>query len=97
VNDPPTNLKMTFGYKGARSAGVSDYRAPYDGRLMNFGVHEQQAEREIAALAKQYPSLKQRFAEIALQQVRQKYHRVQDILLRMQWEIEDQRKAGKLK
>jgi hypothetical protein len=95
-NDKPTSLRRDHGYTGARSAGVVGYREPYDGELMNFGVHEQHAEREIAALARQYPSLKQRFAEIARQHVRQKHHRVQDILLVMRWEIEEKRKAGTL-
>jgi hypothetical protein len=85
---------MDFGYSGAKAAGVSQYRSPYDGQLMNFEVHEAHAEREIAALAKQYPSLKQRFADIARRHVRMKYHRVQDILLAMQWEVQEQRKAG---
>jgi oligoendopeptidase F len=97
ANDPPTSLKMDFGYAGARQAGVTNYRAPYDGQLMNFGLEEQHAETAIAALAKQYPSLKRRFSEIARQELGKKQFRFQDILFLMRCEVDDQRKAGKLK
>lgn len=87
---------MDFGYTGARAAGIVRYRAPYNGEAMNFAIHEKRAEEEIAALAKQYPKLKSRFAEIAREEVNRKYHRVQDILFLMQMEVDRQMKAETL-
>lgn len=56
-------------------------------KFYDFETKERAAGKEIAELAKQYPSLKPRFAQIAHEQIAQKYHRVQDILMLMKQEV----------
>jgi hypothetical protein len=78
---------MLFGGGQAYGAGVTGFRKPLRAEFYDFATKERAAEKEIAALAKQYPHLKQRFAEIARQELARKWHRVQDILWLIQEEV----------
>jgi hypothetical protein len=98
TNDPPTSLRMGFGFQQARAAGAP-YRAPRTVWGVNFETRERRAEKEIASLAKRYPSLKKRFAEIVREAKAQEYPTLyrgqpamtyfsnQDILLLMKREV----------
>jgi hypothetical protein len=87
ANDDPTSRQMIFGGRQAYAAGVTGFRKPLLAKFYDFSTKERAAEKEIAELAKQYPSLKPRFAQIAREQIAQKCHRVQDILLLMKQEV----------
>jgi hypothetical protein len=88
ANDDPTSRRMIFGGKQAHAAGVTEFRKPLSAEFYDFETTERAAEKEIAALAKQYPSLKTRFAEIVHEQVNdRKYHTNRHILYLMQREV----------
>ena len=88
ANNDPTSRRMLFGRKQAYSPGVNGFRKQLAPELYDFATKERAAEKEVAALAKQHPSLKERFAEIAREQIANPVgHRVQDILLLLKREV----------
>ena len=46
ANDPPTNLRMGFGYHQARAAGLGGLRASRSPRQVNLYIEESKADRE---------------------------------------------------
>lgn len=46
-NDPPTNMRMGFGYEQARAAGLGGVRASLSPRQFNKAVKENQAWRRL--------------------------------------------------
>jgi len=87
---------MLFGGKQAFDAGVTGYRKPTAPEFYDFCAKERAAEKEIATLSKQHPTLKARFAEIASKEVASPFgHRVQDILILLKREVQKAEKAAK--
>jgi hypothetical protein len=56
-NDPPSNLRMRFGYKEAKDAGVP-FVPPKSGKRMNEDIKVQRAIRHMQRLAEEDPAYK---------------------------------------
>jgi hypothetical protein len=46
ANDPPTSLKMGFGYRQARAAGLEGIRRDRSPRQVNLIVRDRKSEKE---------------------------------------------------
>lgn len=57
ANDPPTSMRMRFGYEQARDVGVTGFERPPDAQQMNWHRECADAEKKIAALTRTDPSL----------------------------------------
>ena len=56
ANDPPSHLRMGFGFQQARAAGAP-YAAPPTPDQMNFHLREKAAEKKLRTLVLKKPSL----------------------------------------
>ena len=56
ANDPPTSLRMGFGYHEARASGVTKFGQPRAASSVNADVKERAAIRQIASLLNRPPS-----------------------------------------
>ncbi len=56
ANDPPTSLRMGFGFPQARAAGAP-YVQPRPGWKMNWDLKNSQCKRKLHDLVKQHPSV----------------------------------------
>jgi hypothetical protein len=57
ANDPPTNLRMGFGFTQARASGAP-YVRPRSSGEMDWDLKNRQSLRKLNDLVKQHPSLK---------------------------------------
>jgi hypothetical protein len=55
ANDPPTNLRMGFGFQQARTAGAP-YQRPSTAAQMDFRLKEKKAEKELRKLVESNPA-----------------------------------------
>jgi hypothetical protein len=63
---PPSTLRRAYGPKEALSSGLTGFSTqPRAASSINRDVEMQVMQRQIAELARDYPMLKERFAEIA--------------------------------
>jgi hypothetical protein len=79
---PPSTLRRAFGPKEALSSGLTGFSTQLRAASsINRDVEMQVIQRQIAELARDYPMLKERFAEIAkewngTQNTQMKYYEV---------------------
>lgn len=63
ANDPPTNLRMGFGFIQARAAGAP-YVQPRSAWKMDWDVKNRQCKKKLNDLAKRYPPIGKLVKEI---------------------------------
>lgn len=63
ANDPPTSMRMGFGFPQARAAGAP-YVQPRPGWKMNWDLKNRQCERKLNDLLKQQPAVGELVKEI---------------------------------
>lgn len=56
ANNPPTSLRMAFGYRQARASGIDGFEKEPSTGQMNFDLQWRDGEKEIRAIVEKYPS-----------------------------------------
>lgn len=85
ANDPPTSLRMGFGYEQARDAGVTDFQKPPPAWKMNWHRQCADAEKKIAALTRADSSLTKLALEVFEDLKRSNTHGAPQVLEMIYW------------
>jgi hypothetical protein len=94
ANDPPTNLRMGFGYQQARASGVTGFKSPPKPWEMNFHIKWAAAEKTLRRIVKRDPSIKPLVHKFIGQQKAVGEYSAENILYAVLWTRPDLAPAG---